>query len=567
MDKSRRKFLGALGLLPGALLAKVSKEQIARAEELAGVHFDDGQRELMAEVLDESAGQLAKLHEVRLDNSVSPALVFDPLPPGAEIPKARPKRARQKRAAPALPSSEEEIAFLPAARLGELIKARKISSLELTRLYLRRLDNADKKLACVVTLTEDRALAQAKKADAELARGKIRGPLHGVPWGAKDLLAVKGYPTTWGAGPFRSQVIDEDAVVVRRLDEAGAVLVAKLTLGELAMGDHWFGGVTRNPWNFEEGSSGSSAGPAAATAAGLVGFSIGSETLGSISSPATRCGVTGLRPTFGRIPRTGAMALSWSMDKLGPLCRTAEDCALVLDAVRGPDGRDASVREAPFSFDPQLDVRSLKIGYLHKAFAEPYLPAEGEKPAQHESKEFDDATLVVLDRMGVKLENVELPDIPWTALRPILVAEAAAAFDELTRSGRDRELVQQGKDNWPNIFRAARFIPAVDYINANRVRAVAIQRWSEMMKGLDALVTPTRAPGQLLGCNLTGAPAVILPNGFQESETRIDDAGPSPKHRVPVSLTFIGAHFGEDRMLSVAHAYQRATKFHLEHPT
>ncbi|HEX9576374.1 MAG TPA: amidase, partial [Myxococcales bacterium] len=468
MDKSRRKFLGALGLLPGALLAKVSKEQIARAEELAGVHFDDGQRELMAEVLDESGGQLAKLHEVRLDNSVSPALVFDPLPPGAEIPKARPKRARQKRAAPALPSSEEEIAFLPAARLGELIKARKISSLELTRLYLRRLDNADKKLACVVTLTEDRALAQAKKADAELARGKIRGPLHGVPWGAKDLLAVKGYPTTWGAGPFRSQVIDEDAVVVRRLDEAGAVLVAKLTLGELAMGDHWFGGVTRNPWNFEEGSSGSSAGPAAATAAGLVGFSIGSETLGSISSPATRCGVTGLRPTFGRIPRTGAMALSWSMDKLGPLCRTAEDCALVLDAVRGPDGRDASVREAPFSFDPQLDVRSLKIGYLHKAFAEPYLPAEGEKPAQHESKEFDDATLVVLDRMGVKLENVELPDIPWTALRPILVAEAAAAFDELTRSGRDRELVQQGKDNWPNIFRAARFIAAVDYINANR---------------------------------------------------------------------------------------------------
>jgi len=261
------------------------------------------------------------------------------------------------------------------------------------------------------------------------------------------------------------------------------------------------------------------------------------------------------------------MALSWSMDKLGPLCRTAEDCALVLDAVRGPDGRDASVREAPFSFDPQLDVRSLKVGYLHKAFAEPYLPAQGEKPAQHESKEFDDATLVVLDRMGVKLENVELPDIPWTALRPILVAEAAAAFDELTRSGRDRELVQQGKDNWPNIFRAARFIPAVDYINANRVRAVAIQKWSEMMKGLDALVTPTRAPGQLLACNLTGAPAVILPNGFYESETRIDDAGPSPKHRVPVSLTLIGAHFGEDRMLSVAHAYQRATKFHLEHPT
>jgi Asp-tRNA(Asn)/Glu-tRNA(Gln) amidotransferase A subunit family amidase len=565
MDESRRRFLA---LFPGLLLAKVSKEQIARSEDLAGVRFDEAQREMMTELLDESAGQLAKLHEVKIDNSVAPALVFDPLPPGAELPPARPRRTRRKQPTPALPSSEEEIAFLPAARLGELIKARKISSLELTRLYLKRLEAADKKLACVVTLTGDRALAQAKKADEELARGKVRGPLHGVPWGAKDLLAVKGYPTTWGAGPYRSQVIEEDAAVVRRLDEAGAVLLAKLTLGELAMGDHWFGGITRNPWNFEEGSSGSSAGPAAATAAGLVGFSIGSETLGSISSPATRCGVTGLRPTFGRIPRTGAMALSWSMDKLGPLCRTAEDCALVLDAVKGPDGRDASVREAPFSFDPQLDVRTLKIGYLRKGFEEPFIPAQGEKPAQHEWKDFDDAALGELDRMGVKLQPVDLPDIPWASLRPILVAEAAAAFDELTRSGRDRELVQQGKDNWPNIFRAAHFITAVDYINANRVRAIAIQKWSEMMKGLDVLVTPTRAPGQLLGCNLTGAPAVILPNGFQERETRTEDAGTTgPKHRVPVSLTFIGAHFGEDRMLSFAHAWQQATKFHLERPS
>ncbi|TMA28696.1 MAG: amidase [Deltaproteobacteria bacterium] len=580
MDESRRRFLSLLSglglggtVFPGALLAeakggKVTKEQIARAEELAGLHFDDTQREMMSELLDDSLEQLAKLREVTLENRVAPALVFDALPPGAQLPKARPRRALARRPAPSLPGSKEEIAFLPAARLGELVRAGKISSVELTRLYLERLESADKRLACVVTLTDERALRQAKAADEEIARGKWRGPLHGVPWGAKDLLAVKGHPTTWGAGGYQRQIIDEDATVVRRLDQAGAVLIAKLTLGELAMGDHWFGGVTKNPWNFEEGSSGSSAGPAAATAAGLVGFSIGSETLGSISSPSTRCGATGLRPTFGRIPRTGAMALSFSMDKLGPICRTAEDCALVFDAVKGPDGRDASVREAPFSFDPQLDPRSLSVGYLRKAFEESVLAAQGEKPAQHEWKDFDDAALAVLEQMGIKLHPVELPDIPWQSLRPILVAEAAATFDELTRSGRDRELVQQGKDNWPNIFRAARFITAVDYLNANRVRAVAIARWQEMMKGLDVLVAPTRGSGQLLASNLTGAPAVIVPNGFQERESRIEDAGPSSlKHRVPVSLTFIGAHFGEDRLLAMAHAYQKVTRFHLEHPS
>src|SRR5438132_7151419 len=346
MDESRRRFLSLLSglglggtVFPGALLAeakggKVTKEQIARAEELAGLHFDDTQREMMSELLDDSLEQLAKLREVTLENRVAPALVFDALPPGAQLPKARPRRATARRPAPALPGSKEEIAFLPAARPGELVRAGKISSVELTRLYLERLESADKRLACVVTLTDERALRQAKAADEEIARGKWRGPLHGVPWGAKDLLAVKGHPTTWGAGGYQRQIIDEDATVVRRLDQAGAVLIAKLTLGELAMGDHWFGGVTKNPWNFEEGSSGSSAGPAAATAAGLVGFSIGSETLGSISSPATRCGVTGLRPTFGRIPRTGAMALSWSLDKLGPLARSAGDCALGLDAGR-----------------------------------------------------------------------------------------------------------------------------------------------------------------------------------------------------------------------------------------
>jgi Asp-tRNA(Asn)/Glu-tRNA(Gln) amidotransferase A subunit family amidase len=452
-------------------------------------------------------------------------------------------------------SNLEELAFLPVTELSELVSRRRVTSSQLTQMYLARLKRYDPVLKCVITLAEDRAIAQARAADAEIARGKYRGPLHGIPWGAKDLLAVKGYKTTWGAGPFKEQVIDQNATVVERLDAAGAVLVAKLTLGELAQGDVWFGGMTKNPWKVDQGSSGSSAGPASATAAGLVGFAIGSETLGSISSPSTRCGTTGLRPTFGRVPKTGAMALSWSMDKLGPICRSVEDCALVLDAIHGPDGKDNSAIAAAFNWDASLSPRSLRIGYVKAAFDLPVTDPKDEKRTLHATKKFDDRALEVLRGLGVNLVPVELPDLAYDAMRIILTSEAAAAFDDLTRSDRDKELVQQSRNDWANTFRTARFIPAVDYVNANRVRTTAIRAWDALMKTVDVIVTPTGAANlpQLVATNLTGHPAVILPNGFRDDGT-------------PVSLTFLGGLFEEAKLLAVANAYQRATGFHLVHP-
>jgi Asp-tRNA(Asn)/Glu-tRNA(Gln) amidotransferase A subunit family amidase len=422
-------------------------------------------------------------------------------------------------------------------------------------MYLARLKRYDPVLRCVISLTEDRAFKRAHAADAEIARGHYRGPLHGIPWGAKDLLAVRGYKTTWGAGPFKDQVIDTDATVVQRLDDAGAILVAKLTLGELAQGDIWFDATTKNPWKVDQGSSGSSAGPASATAAGLVGFSIGSETLGSISSPSTRCGTTGLRPTFGRVPRTGAMALSWTMDKLGPICRSVEDCAIVLDAIYGPDGKDTSVIAAPYHWNAHLSPRKLRVGYVKAAFDTPLTDPTDPKRTLHGTKPFDDAALVVFKRLGINLMPVDLPDLPYDAMRIILSAEAAASFDELTRSDRDKLLVQQGKFDWPNSFRTSRFIPAVDYVNANRLRSVAIQKWDDLMNTVDVIVTPTGAANlsQLVATNLTGHPAVILPNGFRDDGT-------------PVSLTFLGGLFEEAKVLAVARAYQEATGFHLKHP-
>jgi Asp-tRNA(Asn)/Glu-tRNA(Gln) amidotransferase A subunit family amidase len=413
-----------------------------------------------------------------------------------------------------------------------------------------------------------------------------------LPWGAKDLLAVKGYPTTWGAGGFEKQVIDEDATVVKRLDEAGAVLVAKLTLGALAMGDHWFGGITRNPWNPSQGSSGSSAGPASATAAGCVAFSIGSETLGSISSPSTRCGCTGLRPTFGFVPRTGAMALSWSMDKLGPICRSVEDCALVLHAIQGPDGKDRTVNaHATFNWDANLDWRKLRVGYLKKDFEpekeEP--PSQSkEKPATPEEQEkrdkdrkrreafrkrsaydrrYSDAALEKLRAMGVNLIPVEMPKFPYDAMATMLESEAAAAFDELTRTGRDKLLTEQGPDDWPNTFRSARFFPAVEYIQASRARRMAMDAVGKVFSEFDVIVTPTFSQ-QLVITNLTGHPALILPNGFRGADA------PPPASAVegaeenvggpgtPVSLTFLGNLYGENKMLALARAYQDATGFH-----
>jgi Asp-tRNA(Asn)/Glu-tRNA(Gln) amidotransferase A subunit family amidase len=446
--------------------------------------------------------------------------------------------------------------------LSELVRTRKVTSTQLTKMYIDRIKRFDPMLKCVITLTEDRALRQARTADDEIARGKYRGPLHGIPWGAKDLLAVRGYPTTWGTPPFKDQMIPMDATVVKRLDDAGAVLLAKLTLGELAQGDIWFGGTTKNPWKMDWGSSGSSAGPASATAAGLVGFAIGSETLGSISSPSTRCGVTGLRPTFGRVPRTGAMALSWSMDKLGPICRSVEDCALVLNAIYGPDGQDTSVHDAAFNWNATIKPSSLRIGYTKKYFDVPVQDmVEGKMQTVHGTKPFDDAALDVMRKIGANLIPVELPDFPYNAIRLMLTVEAAAAFDDLTRSGRDKELVQQGPFAWPNSFRSARFTPAVEYVNASRIRTLAMQAWADLFKTVDVIVTPTGAQGnpQLTATNLTGHPAVIVPNGFRA----YDEKDPT---LVPVSLTFLGDLFQEAKMLAVASAYQRATDFHLRYP-
>ena len=554
-------------LLPGVLWSRVAagaditSESIASAAEVAGLEFDEAEREMMLDGLKRQTERLEALHQIPISNSVAPAIIFDPRPLHPAGPTALPAppaspMKRSKVTVPPVPRSLDALAYQPVTVLSELIRTKRVSAEQLTRMYLARLERYDPQLQCVVSLTTERALRQARELDAELARGRYRGPLHGIPWGAKDLLAAKGYKTTWGAGPYREQVIDQDAEVVRRLDDAGAVLVAKLTLGELAQGDRWFGGTTKNPWKLDQGSSGSSAGPASATAAGLVAFSIGSETLGSISSPSTRCGVTGLRPTFGRVPRTGAMALSWTMDKLGPMCRSAEDCALVFDAIRGPDGRDKSCIDAPFAWDATLSPSQLRIGFVKSAFDLPVTDPENAERRIHPTKPYDDDSLEALRRAGARLIQVELPDLPYDAMRIILTAEAAAAFDELTRSNRDQELVQQGRFDWPNTFRTARFIPAVDYINANRVRSNAMEAWDKVFRDVDVIVTPTSAAGlsQLVATNLTGHPAVILPHGFREDGT-------------PVSLTFLGRLFGERELLAVAHGYQQVTDWHLRHPS
>ena len=559
LGAARRAFLercGALGvastLFPGVLWAgiasgeEITDASIIAAAEIAGVTFSDEDRALMLNGLRTQTAQLVALQQIKLDNAVAPAMIFSPLPHPDAVPKG-PQRpvVMSRQPAKRAPASLESLSYAPLTELADLVRRRQITSVQLTTMYLDRLARLDPQLLCVTTVTRERALEQARAADAEIAAKRYKGPLHGIPWGAKDLLAVKGHPTTWGTQPYREQRLDYDATVVQRLDTAGAVLIAKLTLGELAQGDRWYGGMTRNPWKLDQGSSGSSAGPASATAAGCMGFAIGSETLGSISSPSTRCGVTGLRPTFGRVPRTGAMALSWSMDKLGPLARSVEDCALIFAAMHGPDGADQTVHAAPFNWDGNAPLAGLRVGYVKSAFDAPV--------ERHPTKPFDDAALDVLRGLGLELTPVEIPDLNYNAMRIILSAEAGAAFDDLTRSGRVRELVQQGAGAWPNSFRTARFIPAVDYVNANRVRTVAIQQWDKLMRTVDVIVAPTNS-GQLTATNLTGHPAVILPNGFRSTDG------------TPVSLTFLGRLFGEESLLRVANAYQKATPHHLKHP-
>jgi Asp-tRNA(Asn)/Glu-tRNA(Gln) amidotransferase A subunit family amidase len=598
-------------LLPGVLWAqaegvkKITKEMIESAAAIADVPISDEYKEMMLENLNDQAKGYEEIYKLHIPNFVEPALIFDPVLPGM---KFETERKPLRMSGPRLPEefanfgkagvrpNYEVLAFASLRELAELVRTKRVSSVALTEMYLQRLKRYDPTLKFVVTLTEERARAQAKQADAEIAAGKYRGPLHGLPWGAKDLLAVKGYRTTWGAGGFENQMIEEDATVVRRLDEAGAVLVAKLSLGALAQGDVWFGGVTRNPWNTNQGSSGSSAGPASATAAGCVAFSIGSETLGSISSPSTRCGCTGLRPSFGLVPRTGAMALSWSMDKLGPICRTVEDCALVLDAIYGQDGKDRTVRTAAFNWDANLDWKKLRVGFLKADFEpgaeqpqappveEPAKTPEEQKRREDQKKrreaararaaydrKYNDAALTKLRELGVNLLPAELPKFPYDAMVAMLSAEAAAAFDDLTRSGKDKLLTAQKDFDWPNTFRSARFIPAVEYIQAARARRMAMDAVAKVFADFDVIVAPTQSQ-QLVITNLTGHPAIILPNGLRGSDAPkppSDDPGDfrnAGGPGTPASLTFLGRLFGEADLLLFARAYQEATGFHLQRP-
>jgi Asp-tRNA(Asn)/Glu-tRNA(Gln) amidotransferase A subunit family amidase len=608
----RRNFMKAFSgmgfsatLFPGVLWAqaqgkqKITKEMIDNAAAIADVSIAEDYKQMMLENLNDQAKGYSEIFALHMQNSVQPSIVFDPVLPSMTLQTVRKPMRISKTPALAsrdVPKNIEQLAFANVLELAQLMRRKKISSLALTEMYLERLKRYDPMLKFAITLTEGRAKAQAKEADRDIAAGRYLGPLHGLPWGAKDLLAVKGYRTTWGAGGFENQMVEQNATVVERLDKAGAVLVAKLTLGALAQGDVWFGGITRNPWNTQQGSSGSSAGPASATAAGCVAFSIGSETLGSISSPSTRCGCTGLRPTFGLVPRTGAMALSWTMDKLGPICRAVEDCAIVLEAIYGPDGTDVTVKNAAFNWDAELDWKALRVGYLKSDF-EPKAQSEAQKtpeetpstPAEQKKREeqkkrqemrkaretydrqFDQAALAKLKAMGVNLIPVEMPKLPYWPMVTMLTAESAAAFDELTRSGRDNLLTSQKDYDWPNTFRSARFIPATEYIQASRARRLAMEAVAKVFELVDVIVAPTESD-QLVITNLTGHPSLILPNGFRGADAPknpSDDPAEfqnSDGPETPTSLTFLGQLYGEAKLLAFAKAYQDATRFHLQHP-
>jgi Asp-tRNA(Asn)/Glu-tRNA(Gln) amidotransferase A subunit family amidase len=536
---------------------RVTEEMVKQAEWVAGLELDDEKRKLMLEDLNRRAVAYERIRKIPIDNGVPPAVWFHPAP--ASAPAGKPaNELRWRPARVAKPAESDDLAFASTATLASLIRNRQISSVGLTNFYLERLAQHNPLLNCVVTYTTDLALRQAEQADREIAAGRWRGPLHGIPWGVKDLLAVPGYPTTWGAPPYKDQVRAEKATVVEKLEQAGAVLIAKLTCGSLALGDVWFGGTTKNPWKLDQGSSGSSAGSASAAAAGVVGFTIGTETLGSIVSPCTRCGATGLRPTFGRVSRYGAMALSWTMDKIGPITRSAEDCALVFHAIHGADPRDPTSVDRAFAWPPPRDIKALRIGYVQSLFDEDRsrnIQNEDQKKLVQESQGFDRRTIEVLKGLGIKLIPIKLPDTyPVNDIRFILDAEAAAAFDELTRSGRDAELVRQGAGGWPNTFRKGQLIPAVEYIRANRIRWMLMQEMEKLMADIDVFVAPSFGGTSLLLTNLTGHPQVVLPNGFRAGDG------------TPTSIVFTGRLYGEAEALAVAHAYQQATDFHKKRP-
>ncbi len=599
--EARRSFLAyfssiGLGasLLPGVLWAQaqqsetpeISLEMLQSALKLSGLEFSEADEKAMLNGANQSLNRYRELHALKIPNDVAPPFYFSAITPGMKVNRTRSPLVFS---APAVkrPANIEDLAFASVVDLGQLLKTRKITSMELTEMYLARLHKYNDKLNCVVTFLDDVARAQAKQADAEIAAGKYRGPLHGIPWGAKDIIAVKGYKTTWGSNAYKDQVIDEDASVIEMLRDAGAVLIAKVTTGELAQGDQWFGGQTKNPWNLEQGSSGSSAGPASATAAGCIAFGIGTETSGSILSPSGRCGITGLRPTFGRVSRYGVMALSWTQDRLGPLCRYAEDCAVVMSAIAKPDGRDLSVSELPFNWNAKVDVRKIRVGYLKDAFDETRDPA---------AKKLDDATLEQMKALGVELIPLTVPD--WTMDVSSYSIESAAFFDELIRTGRDKQLTSPNRGNG---WRSARLMPAVEYLQSQRARALMMMKLAEATAGVEVYLAPAnngpgggggRGAGRGAGAGAAGAdaaaagagrgrgaggrgggnafgrspmqrhfnmanlacyPALAVPNGFYENGS-------------PASVTFMARPFGEAELIAVGKAYQDAAGFAKKHP-
>jgi Asp-tRNA(Asn)/Glu-tRNA(Gln) amidotransferase A subunit family amidase len=520
---------------------KPTKEQVEAAEKLLDLQFTDAERDSMLDEVADNLLAIKTIHTQHLDNWTTPALYFDPIP--SNFQPRDPQQMLNKWTIPqnvGLPANRADLAFYTLPQLASLIKNKKITSVELTQFFIERLKKYSDTLQCTISIQEEMALKQARAADEEIKKGQYRGILHGIPYGVKDLLAIKGTKTTWGATPYKDQTIEQTATVVERLNTAGAVMTVKLTLGALAMGDVWYGGKTKNPWNLLRGSSGSSAGSASAVVAGLVPFAIGSETLGSIVSPSTECGATGLRPTFGRVSRYGAMTLCWSLDKLGPITRSAEDAAIVLDAIKGVDGKDKTVKNMPFNYGKK-DITKLKIGYPRELF----------DTLKQDRPEWQ--VLKTLEKLGATLTPMTFTtSVPYQIIDPILMGESAAAFDELTRTNLDDLLTMQNKYSWPNLFRAARLMPAVEYINANRLRVKMIEEIHALISQYDVIVTNNFGLNQLRITNLTGHPVVVVPTGFQNNR--------------PTSITFLGNYFDEATILSVAKAYQDATDFDEKHP-
>ncbi len=508
-----------------------------------GFDFTDAERDSMIESLKDYKGVYEDMHKLNINNSANFPFAFEPAVAGTVIPLPSNKMAWKIPNNVSLPANKNDLAFYPVMKLASLIKNRKISSVELTQFFLERLKKYDDTLHCVISFTEEKALAQARIADEEIKKGKYRGPLHGIPYGIKDLFAVKGTKTTWGSTPYKDQSIDEDAFVYKKLEEAGAVLCAKLSLGALAYDDVWFGAMTRNPWDMTTGSSGSSAGSASATSAGLLPFTIGTETWGSIISPSHTCGVTGLRPTFGSVSRTGGMVLSWSLDKVGPICRNAEDAAIVFSFIKGADATDVSSVERAFNYPVKKDIKTMRIAYAGNYFKR--LPKDA---PEHKALE-------AYRKIGANLIEVNFPDSIYKAdvINIILSAESAAAFEELTLSGKDDLIERQDKNFWPNIFRSGRMIPAAEYINANRHRYALSEGLNNFMKQYDVVIVPSFAGRQSAMTNLTGHPAICFPVGFR-------------KNGLPTSISLIGNLYDEASIITAAKAFQDNTDFEEKHP-